>query len=34
VNLLDRGLKAAPMGAINLSKPEFKELKKYIEENF
>lgn len=34
VNLLDRGLKAAPMGAVNLSKPEFRELLKYIEENF
>ena len=34
VNLLDRGLKAAPMGAVNLSKPEFKELLEYINENF
>lgn len=34
VNLLDRGLKAAPMGALNLSKPEYKELLEYIEENF
>ena len=33
-NLLDRGLKAAPMGAVNLSKPEFKELIEYIEDNF
>ena len=33
-NLIDRGLKGAPMGAMNLSKPELKELKKYIEENF
>ena len=33
-NLLDRGLKGAPMGAMNLSKPEMKELLKYIEENF
>lgn len=34
VNLLDRGLKAAPMGAVNLSKPEFKELLLYINDNF
>ena len=34
VNLLDRGLKAAPMGALNLSKPEYKELLEYIEVNF
>lgn len=34
VNLLDRGLKAAPMGAVNLSKPEFKELLDYINKNF
>lgn len=33
-NLIDRGLKGAPMGAMNLSKKEMKELKKYIEENF
>lgn len=33
-NLLDRGLKGAPMGAVNLSKPEMKELLEYIEENF
>ena len=33
-NLLDRGLKSAPMGAMNLSKPEMKELLMYIEENF
>lgn len=33
-NLIDRGLKAAPMGAMNLSKKEMSELKKYIEENF
>ena len=33
-NLLDRGLKGAPMGALNLSKKELKELLKYIEENF
>lgn len=33
-NLLDRGLKGAPMGAINLSQEKFDELKKYIEENF
>lgn len=33
-NLLDRGLKGAPMGAMNLSKKEMSELKKYIEENF
>ncbi|MBO4800876.1 MAG: GIY-YIG nuclease family protein [Bacteroidaceae bacterium] len=33
-NLLDRGLKTAPMGAMKLSKPELKELLKYIEENF
>ena len=34
VNLLDRGLKAAPMGALNLSKPELKDLLIYIHENF
>lgn len=33
-NLLDRGLKGAPMGAMNLSKKEMEELRKYIEENF
>ena len=33
-NLLDRGLKGAPMGAVNLSKAEFKELLKYVEEIF
>lgn len=33
-NLLDRGLKGAPMGAMNLSKKELNELRKYIEENF
>ena len=33
-NLLDRGLKSAPMGAMNLSKKEMSELRKYIEENF
>lgn len=33
-NLIDRGLKSAPMGAMNLSKKEMNELKKYIEENF
>ena len=33
-NLLDRGLKGAPMGAMNLSKKELKELLVYIEENF
>ena len=33
-NLLDRGLKGAPMGAVNLSKKELTELRKYIEENF
>ena len=33
-NLLDRGLKGAPMGAMNLSKKELKELLIYIEENF
>ncbi len=33
-NLLDRGLKGAPMGAINLSKKEMKELLIYIEDNF
>ena len=33
-NLLDRGLKGAPMGAINLSKKELKDLLVYIEENF
>jgi len=33
-NLLDRGLKGAPMGAMNLSKKELKELREYIDENF
>ena len=33
-NLLDRGLKGAPMGAMNLSKKEMKDLLVYIEENF
>lgn len=33
-NLLDRGLKAAPMGALNLSKKEMKDLLVYINENF
>ncbi len=33
-NLLDRGLKGAPMGAMNLSKKELKELLVYINENF
>lgn len=33
-NLLDRGLKSAPMGAMNLSKKEMMELKQYIENNF
>ncbi len=33
-NLLERGLKAAPMGAQKLSRPEMKELLKYIEDNF
>ena len=33
-NLIDRGLKGAPMGAMNLSKKEMSELRKYIEENF
>ncbi len=33
-NLLERGLKSAPMGAMNLSKPETKELLEYIEDNF
>ena len=33
-NLLDRGLKSAPMGALNLSKPEMKELLEYIVDNF
>ena len=33
-NLLDRGLKGAPMGAVNLSKKELEELRKYVEENF
>lgn len=33
-NLLDRGLKSAPMGAVNLSKKEMKELLIYIEDNF
>ena len=33
-NLLDRGLKGAPMGAVNLSKKEMKDLLVYINENF
>lgn len=33
-NLLDRGLKGAPMGAVNISKKELKDLLEYIEENF
>lgn len=33
-NLLDRGLKGAPMGAMNLSKKELKDLLDYIIENF
>ena len=33
-NLLDRGLKGAPMGAMNLSKKEMKDLLVYINENF
>ena len=33
-NLLDRGLKGAPMGAMNLSKKELKELLMYIQDNF
>jgi hypothetical protein len=33
-NLLDRGLKGAPMGAMNLSKKELKDLLEYIRENF
>jgi hypothetical protein len=33
-NLLDRGLKSAPMGAMNLSKKELKDLLVYINENF
>ena len=33
-NLLDRGLKGAPMGAMNLSKKELQELLVYINENF
>lgn len=33
-NLLDRGLKSAPMGAMNLSKKETKDLLVYINENF
>lgn len=33
-NLLDRGLKGAPMGAMNLSKKELKDLLLYINENF
>lgn len=33
-NLLDRGLKGAPMGALNLSKRELNDLLVYIEDNF
>lgn len=33
-NLLERGLKSAPMGAMDISKTEYKELLLYIHENF
>lgn len=33
-NLLERGLKGAPMGAMDISKPKMKELLEYIEDNF
>jgi hypothetical protein len=33
-NLIDRGLKSATMGAMNLSKKELKDLLVYINENF
>lgn len=33
-NLLDHGMKIAPRGALNLSYKDYKELLKYIEENF
>lgn len=33
-NLLERGLKAAPMGAMDISKKEYKKLLIYIHENF
>lgn len=33
-NLLDRGLKGAPMGAVNLSKKDLKDLLVYINDNF
>lgn len=33
-NLLDRGLKGAPMGALSLSKKELKDLLTYINDNF
>ena len=32
-NLLERGLKSAPMGAMDISKTEYKELQAYINEN-
>lgn len=34
VNLLDRGLMGVPMGAVNLSRSEFKELLEHINDNF
>lgn len=33
-NLMERGLKSAPMGAMDISKTEYKELLLYIHENF
>ena len=33
-NMKQHGMKGAPMGAMEISKPQYKELLKYIEENF
>jgi len=33
-NLIDQGLKMAPRGSLNLSNKDYRELQKYIEENF
>lgn len=33
-NLIDQGLKMAPRGSLKLSNKDYRELQKYIEENF
>ena len=33
-NLIDQGLKTAPRGSLKLSNKDYRELQKYIEENF